>query len=198
MQGKRRLVGRAAAVAGVLVAALSVETFAQGPGAGRRGFGQGGPRMQGRGPGGPGGPGAGGPGGRGIMMGGPMLPLGQLDLTESQQDQVQDVMEKAHPEMEATGKRVLAAREAQEKAVRAIPADENAIRAGADAMAAAMAEVGVLRARVRNDLWALLTPEQQTKAKQIKADMAARQEQRKDFRQQLRERRGQRRQRPQI
>lgn len=133
------------------------------------------------------------------MMGGPMFPLGQLGLTETQQDQVTDVMQKARPEMEAAARKMLAAHEAQQKAVRAIPSDENAIRAGADAVAAAMAETGVLRARVRNDIWALLTPEQQKKAKALEAEQAAKQGQRKDFREQLQQRRGQRRQaRPQI
>lgn len=196
MIGRRMLVGGAAALAVALVTALSVVTFAQGPGGGgRRGFGQGGPG--GPGAGGPGRPG--GPGGRMGMMGGPVFPLGQLGLTETQQDQVTDVMEKARPEMEAAARKMLAAREAQQKAVRAIPADENAIRAGADAVAAAMAETGVLRARVRNDIWALLTPEQQKKAKALEAEQAAKQGQRKDFRERLQQRRGQRRQaRPQI
>lgn len=192
MIGRRVLAGGAAALAVALVTALSVVTFAQGPGGGgRRGFGQGGPGMQGRGPG--------GPGGRMGMMGGPMFPLGQLGLTETQQDQVKDVMQKARPEMEAAAGKMLAAREAQQKAVRAIPADENAIRAGADAVAAAMAETGVLRARVRNDIWALLTPEQQKKAQALEAEQAAKQGQRKDFRERLQQRRGQRRQaRPQL
>ncbi len=130
------------------------------------------------------------------MMGGPIFPLAQLALSETQQDQVKDVMQKARPEMEAGGKKVAAAHEAQRKAVQTIPADENAIRASAEAVAAALAEVGVLRAHVRNELWALLTPEQQTKAKQLEAEMAAKQSQRKDFRQQLQQRRGQRRQAP--
>ncbi len=198
LMGRRMRVGGAAAVAVVLGTALSVATFAQEPG-GRRGFGPGGPGMQGRGPGGPGagGPGRpGGPGGRMGMMGGPMFPLAQLGLSETQQDQVKDVMQKARPEMEAAGKKVAAAGEAQQKAVRAIPADENAIRASADAVAAAMVETGVLRARVRNEIWALLTPEQQKKAKALEAEQAAKQGQRKDFRQQLQQRRGQRRQAP--
>ena len=129
------------------------------------------------------------------MMGeGPMLPLAQLGLSATQQDQVADVMQKARPELEAARKKVEAAHEAQQKAVRAIPSDENAIRATADALASATAEAGVVAGRLRNDVWALLTPEQQVKAKQIEAEREAHRAERRDqFREQLRQRRDQRR-----
>ena len=123
-----------------------------------------------------------------MMGGGPMFPLAQLGLSETQRDQVKGVMEKARPELEAAGRKVAAARDVQQKSVLAIPSDENAIRASADALAAATADAGVLRSRVRNDVWALLTPEQQTKARQIEADRAAKQGER---RQQFQKRRQQ-------
>lgn len=123
-----------------------------------------------------------------------MLPLAQLGLSATQQDQVADVVQKVRPELEAARAKVAAAHDAQQKAVRAIPSDENAIRATADALASATAEAGVVAGRLRNDVWALLTPEQQVKAKQIEADRAAHQAERRDqFRQQLRQRRDQRR-----
>lgn len=127
------------------------------------------------------------------LMGGPILPLPLLNLTEAQMDQVKDVMERHRPDMDAAMKKVQAARQAQQKAVTAIPFDESAIRVAADATGAAAADAAVLRARVRSELWGLLTPEQQTRAKQLEAERAAGQGQRRDFRQQLQERRGQRR-----
>ena len=171
-----------------LAVALGVGLFAQGPGGpGRRGPGPGGPGW--RGPGGPGGPG--GPMG---MMGGPLLPLPMLNLSDTQLDQVKDVMARHRPEMEAASKKMQAARQAQQKAVTATPFDEGAIRAAADATGAAASDAAVLRARVRSEIWTLLTPEQQTKATAVEAQQASGQGPRKDFRQQMQDRRGPRRQ----
>ena len=163
-----------------LTVVLGVGLFAQGPG------------RRGPGPGGLGGPGGRGPGGPGGPMGG-LLPLPMLDLSDAQMDQVKDVMTRHRPEMEAAGKKVQASRQAQQAAVTAVPFDEGAIRATAEAAGAAAADAAVLRARVRSEIWTLLTPEQQTKATAIEAQRASRQGQRKDFRQQLQNRRGARR-----
>ena len=65
-----------------------------------------------------------------------------------------------------------AAREAERKAVEAIPADENAIRAAAEALGAAAAESGLLRARMRAEVWLILTKEHQAKALQLEAQRA--------------------------
>ena len=176
--------GTVAALAVVLGAGL----FAQGPGGpGRRGPGPGGA-------GGPGGRGPGGPGGPMSMLGGALLPLPMLNLSDAQLDQVKDVMTRHRPEMEAAAKKVQAARQAQQAAVTAVPFDEGAIRAAADATGAAAADAAVLRAQVRSEIWPLLTPEQQARAKTIETQRASGQGQRKDFRQQLQDRRGPRRQ----
>ncbi len=164
-----------------LTVALGVGLFAQGPG---------GPGRRGPGPGGPGGRGPGGPMG---MMGGSLLPLPMLNLSDAQRDQVKDVMSRHRPEMEAAAKKLQAARKAQQTAVTAVPFDEGVIRAAADATGAAAADAAVLRARVRSEIWTLLTPEQQTKATALEAQRASGQGQRKDFRQQLQDRRGARR-----
>lgn len=140
--------------------------------------------------------GPGGPDGPMGMMGGPMFPLPRLGLSETQMDQVKDVMQRHRPEMEAAGQKLKVAHDAQQKAVMAIPADENGIRASAEALAAATTDAGLLRARVRNEVWALLTPEQQTKAKQLEAERASKQAERTDFRKQMQDRRGARRQPP--
>ncbi|MDO8795837.1 MAG: periplasmic heavy metal sensor [Vicinamibacterales bacterium] len=167
-----------------LTVALGVGLFAQGPG---------GPGRRGPGPGGPGGRGPGGPGSPMGMMGGSLLPLPMLDLSDAQLDQVKEVMTRHRPEMEAAAKKGQAARQAQQKAVTAVPFDEGAIRAAADATGAAAADAAVLRARVRSEIWTLLTPEQQTRATAIEAQRASGQGQRKDFRQQMQDRRGARR-----
>lgn len=126
------------------------------------------------------------------MMGG-VLPLPMLSLSEAQMEQAKDVMSRHRYEMETAGKKLQAARQAQQKAVTAVPFDEGAIRAATDATGAAASDAAVLRARVRSEIWTLLTPEQQAKAKTIEAQRESGQDQRKDFRQQLQDRRGARR-----
>lgn len=162
-----------------LAVVLGVGLLAQGPGGpGRRGPDAGGPDGSGR-PGGPMG-----------MMGGPLLPLPMLNLSDTQLDQVKDVMARHRPEMEAASKKMQAARQAQQKAVTAVPFDEGAVRAAADASGAAASDAAVLRARVRSEIWTLLTPEQQTKATALEAQRASGQGSRKDFRQQMQDGRG--------
>jgi Spy/CpxP family protein refolding chaperone len=144
-----------------------------------------------RGPGGPGGPwGHGRFGRRG--PGGPMGDLGLLrglDLTEDQRAQVRQIMQGHRDEFRAVGERLQAAHRAQQDAVEATPFDENAVRARAADVAAIQADAVVLRAKVRSDVFAVLTPEQQAKAAELKAQRAQRMEQ---FRQQRQQRRQQR------
>lgn len=179
----------------VIVAAVALLTAALGVAAsahmGRGGQGQGqapgaagaqigpgpmGPGGMGRGPGmrgGPGGPaGFGGPGG---MMGGPFGMLGvnlrAAELTEAQQKQVQAVVQSHREEQAAIGERMRAARAALQEAVEADAFDEAVIRAKAADVAAIEADAAVLRAKVRAEVLALLTPEQVQKVKDAPSRM---------------------------
>jgi protein CpxP len=144
-----------------------------GPG-GRRG------RMGGRG--GPGGP------------GGLMLPLGRLDLTDTQHNQARDVMEQNREATQATGARLREVRRALHNAVTADVANEGAIRAVAADLANAEGDVAVQRAFVRSQVWQLLTTDQQATALELKAQMKERMEQRRGRRAERGERRERRRQ----
>ena len=132
----------------------------------------------GRGPGGAGGRGMGmaGPlgGPRGLMggpMGGMMLPgLGQLNLTDAQKEQVRTAVQSHRDAFRAIADRAVAAREALDDAVTADTFDESAIRAKAGEVAAVDLDSALLRARVHAEVFALLTPEQQAKAKQLRAE----------------------------
>lgn len=158
--------------------------------------GPGGPGGPGR-PGGPGGHGGpGGPEGRGgkMGMGGPLggllalhpdLPLPALNLTEAQREQVRTIlqshrdqgralMEKAHTSMEAL-------RKATDGTV-----DEGAAAQQGQAVGAVIAEAAVLRARVRGEVLAILTPEQQAEAAKIATERDARMQQ---FKQKMGQRR---------
>lgn len=120
-----------------------------------------------------GGPHRGGPGHLPGLRGpgGPMgvMPLRQLDLTEAQREQVRGIMETHRQELQATGERVRAAAKAQHDAVTAVPFDESAVRAKAAELAAAQTDAAVLHGRLHAQVYGVLTPEQQAKAAELKA-----------------------------
>jgi protein CpxP len=147
-------------------------------------------RHERRGPDGPGGPGRffGGPGG----FGGPMAMLRQLDLSEEQRTQVRQIMDGHRDELRAVGERVRAAHQAQNDAVTAAQFDEQAVRSKAAELAAVEADAAVLQAKLHSEVFAVLTPEQQAKAAELKAQREARMQQ---FRERARERVKERQQR---
>lgn len=153
---------------------------------GPRGFmgqmGQGGPGGPGRGPRGPGGPG-------GIMPG-----LRALNLTETQRQQVKVAMESHTAEFEAQAKAMQTARQALHAVVTADAFDEVAIRLKSADVAVVEADGAVLRAKVHAEVRALLTPEQQQKAKTQQVEKEARHGQ---IRERAAPRRGQRQERRQ-
>lgn len=115
-----------------------------------------------------------GPGGPPRGFGGePMFALRELDLSEAQRQQVRDVMQRYGTQLRDAGNRVMQAFEAQRKAVETIPVNESLIRSTTQELAAAQTEMAIQQARVRTDVFALLTPEQQEKAKKLQADRLA-------------------------
>jgi len=183
------VIGAAVIVAGSDMALVHAQSQGQDPAAspparhGRFGpdgpGGPGGPRgFFGRGPGGPGGP------------GGPLAMLRQLDLTDAQRAQVRQIMDAHADELKAVGERLREARKAQDDLVTAQAFDESAIRAKATEVGAVMADAAVLHAKVHAEVFAILTPEQQAKAAELKAQFQSRMEQ---FRERMKERRQQRR-----
>lgn len=154
------------------------------------------------GPGGPGGepgdrggrPEHGRPWGRGGMMGGPLggllavhpdLPLPALNLTDAQREQVRTILQGHRDEGKALMDRATAATEALRKAT-AGTVDEGAAAQQGQAVGAVIAEAAVLRAKVRAEVLAILTPEQQAEAAKIQAQRDARMPQ---FRQKMGQRR---------
>ena len=161
-----RTVTAGALVAGMLVSGAA---FAQGP--------RGGP---------------GGRGGRGLTGG---LPIASLNLTQAQQDLIRDIRERARTNLQPIEQRLGEAQDAQRKTLSAIPADEAAIRAATLALAEVQAEIAIQQARVQNEIFALLTAEQQAQLQTTVAEREQRMEQRQqqmhERREQMRERRGQ-------
>jgi protein CpxP len=122
-------------------------------------------------PGGPGGHGRWGAFGRGGGFG---LALRGLDLTEEQRTQVRAIVGQHRDELRAAGQKLGAAFKAQRDAVSAVPVDEGLIRAKSAELAAAQTDAALLHAKVHSEVYQLLTPEQQAKAKELKAQRDAR------------------------
>ena len=115
-------------------------------------------------------------GGRGFGPGGGRggFPLAQLELTDAQREQVRTVMQRHRDDMETVGKRLHEAHEAQRAAVETVPVNEALIRSTSQALGTAQTDMALLQARIHSDIWGLLTPDQQTKAKELKAQRDAR------------------------
>jgi len=152
-----------AVTAGAALLATGLATAALAQGAGRRG-----------------------PDGAG-RMGGPGMILRALDLTEAQREQVKNVMQDHRADMEAIGKRLREAHRAQREAVETVPVNEGLIRSTAQALATAETDMAILQSRIHNEVWNLLTPEQQAKAKELKSQRENRSKQRRQLRRQPRQ-----------
>lgn len=150
-----------AAIAAVITVVLAgISAYAQGPGFG--GF-------RGHGPG----------GGRGVG-----LPLRELDLTEAQQEQVRQLTRQHREQTRTFMDQLRKAQEAQRQAIETLPVDEGRIRAAAQELARAQADLAVQHARLRSEIYALLTPDQQQRLQQLRAQREARFEQRRQRMQQ--------------
>jgi protein CpxP len=149
---------------------------------------QGGPAVRRMGPGGPGrgfGP---GPGGRFGMLGELGHGLRQLDLSDAQREQVRGVMDSHRAGFQALGDRMRTVQEALDAVVTADSVDESAIRARSADVAAVQADAAVLRAKLHQEIYSLLTAEQQAKAKELKAEAEARMKERASRRRERRSR----------
>ena len=160
-----------------LVAALTVPALAQGPEGRQHGKRGGFGRM---------GPGASG------------LPLRQLDLTDAQREQVRGIVSARQAELKAIHEKLRVARSAQQAAVTRVPVDENEVRARVQESAAIEADLAVVRARVHEQIYQLLTPEQQQKARTLQAERDKRRAERMErAKQRIEQRRPQRQAQPQ-
>ena len=148
-------------LAGVVAAGA---VYAQGPGG------------RGRGPGGFG-LGFGGPGGRGGPGG---LPLRELNLSETQQQQIRDVTVQFRDQNRAAAEQLRLAMDAQRKAVETMPINEGLIRSTTQALAEAQTEMAIQQARMQGEIFQLLTPVQQEQARKLQAEREAQMQERRD------------------
>ena len=87
----------------------------------------------------------------------------QLDLTDGQRGQIRGILKTHADEILAQVKAGMDARRALHAAVMAQPTDEAAIRSLAVQAGAVHADGALLFAKIRSELWPILTPEQQQK-----------------------------------
>ncbi len=150
----------------------------------------------------------GGRGGSGAWMGGPrgggparaVLPLGRLELSDDQREQVRTVMAESREEVRDHLREMRTAREALAEAVSSPEVDEDSIRALAADVGRLTGDAAVRRAQVYAAVWRILTPEQQERAGEIAAEREerrrARRERMQERRERMRERREERRREP--
>ena len=138
------------------------------------------------------GPGPAGPRGRGPgfgRSGGPQagLALRALDLTEAQREQVRQLTQQHREQTRALVERAEVAREAQRQAIAAPSFSEQQVRAATQAVAEVQTDLAVQQARLRSDIYALLTSEQQQRLQQMQAEREVREKARRDRMQQRRQ-----------
>ena len=140
--------------------------------------------------GGPGRPGPGlghaGRGRRGVLL---LPPLRQLDLSDEQLDQVRAAVRESRDAGRETARAMRAARAALAEATTAETPDEDRIRSLAADVGRLEGDAAVGRARMYAAVWRMLTPEQQSRAAEIRTERAERQaERRARMRERLEER----------
>ena len=108
-----------------------------------------------------------GPGGRGGAM---TLPVRELGLTSAQREQVEQIRTANREAVQSAQKAVREAEHAQRTAVQTVPLNESLVRSTTQSLALAQTDLAVQEARMFNDIWQLLTPEQQGKLRTLQAD----------------------------
>ena len=107
------------------------------------------------------------------------------------------VFEQHRAEQQAIRERAAAARRALREAELAQPLNEGVIREKAAELASVEADAAVLRAQVHSEVFRLLTPEQQAKARSLREQRDARRKERLELRKQRLEQRQQQPRQPQ-
>lgn len=113
--------------------------------------------------------------------------LRELDLSDTQRQQVKDVLEKARE----TGvqKQLMEARKALQDAVESPSVDESNIRNLADQVGVAEGNAAIERAQIHQEILQILTDEQRQELEKLKAEAKQRMEERKQrFEKRLQER----------
>jgi protein CpxP len=104
----------------------------------------------------------------------------RLGLTEGQKTQIRGILETHAAEIETQMRAAHGGRKALREAMAVEPLDEGRIRRQALALGEVRADGAVLRARIRSEIWPVLTPDQQEKAKELRTLKGRREKRRMD------------------
>jgi Spy/CpxP family protein refolding chaperone len=94
----------------------------------------------------------------------------ELHLSADQKDQIHDILKSHRADIAAALKPVVAKRQALRELIAAPTTDEPAIRVAADDLGKTIGDAAVEAAKVRAELWKVLTPEQQDKVTAFRKD----------------------------
>jgi Spy/CpxP family protein refolding chaperone len=132
----------------------------------------------------------GGRGGRGAFgPGGPGLALNELNLSDTQKEQVREIRDRYREQTQLVAQRLNATAEKQRQAIETLPVNETLITSTTQDMTAPQVDLAIQQARLNADIWAVLTPEQQAQATKLRAERKARMEERRQELQQRRQNR---------
>jgi Spy/CpxP family protein refolding chaperone len=120
----------------------------------------------------------GGPGGRGRGNGfGPGalgIPLRQLNLTEAQRTQLEQIRDQHRADMESAMKKLAAARQTQRAAIESVPVDEAKITSLTQDLTQAEVDVAIQTARLNAAVWGVLTDAQKAQLTKLRTERQAR------------------------
>jgi Spy/CpxP family protein refolding chaperone len=120
--------------------------------------------------------GQGGRGGRGDAFGagGLGIPLRELNLTESQRTQLEQIREQHRADVQSAVQKLNAARQAQRVAIERVPVDEAKITALTQDLTQPEVDVAIQTARLNAAIWGVLTDAQKAELTKLRAERQSR------------------------
>jgi periplasmic protein CpxP/Spy len=112
--------------------------------------------------------------GDGFGAGGLGVPLRQLNLTEAQRTQLEQVRDQHRADMESAMRKLASARQAQRAAIEKVPVDEARITSLTQDMTQAEVDVAIQSARLNAAIWGVLTDAQRAEVTKLRAERQSR------------------------
>ena len=120
-------------------------------------------------------------GGRGDAFGpgGVGIPLRQLNLTDAQRTQLEQIREQHRADMQSAMQKLVAARQAQRTAIETVPADEAKITSLTQDLTQYEVDVAIQTARLNTAVWGVLTEAQRAELTKLRTERQSRAEERR-------------------
>lgn len=120
--------------------------------------------------------------GDGFGPGGMGLPLRQLNLTESQRTQLEQIRDQHRADLESAMQKLAAARQTQRAAIEKVPVDEARITSLTQDLTQAEVDVAIQTARLNAAIWGVLTDAQRAEVTKLRAERQSKAGDRRDRR----------------